>query len=92
MKVWKMKTLLIALAMSITSMQAIHAQANRQAPQQNSYTLVYDGTITENVKDNVNTYPVTYKIKDITIAANVYTPPNYDATTASLKTSKGAKR
>jgi fermentation-respiration switch protein FrsA (DUF1100 family) len=44
----------------------------------NPYTLVYDGAITENVKGKVNIHPVTYKIKDITIAANVYTPPNYD--------------
>lgn len=47
--------------------------------QQNPYTLVYDGAITKNVKGKVNIRPVTYKIKDITIAANVYTPPNYNA-------------
>ncbi len=46
---------------------------------QNPYTLVYDGAITENVKSKVNINPVSYKIKDITIAANVYTPPNYNA-------------
>ncbi|WP_337965452.1 carboxymuconolactone decarboxylase family protein [uncultured Flavobacterium sp.] len=46
---------------------------------QNPYTLVYDGAITENVKGKVNINPVSYKIKDITIVANVYTPPNYNA-------------
>lgn len=46
---------------------------------QNPYTLVYDGAITENVKGKVNIHPVSYKIKDITIVANVYTPPNYNA-------------
>ncbi|RKR04975.1 hypothetical protein C8C82_4642 [Flavobacterium sp. 81] len=45
---------------------------------QNPYTLVYDGAITENVKGKVNINPVSYKIKDIAIAANVYTPPNYN--------------
>jgi fermentation-respiration switch protein FrsA (DUF1100 family)/alkylhydroperoxidase/carboxymuconolactone decarboxylase family protein YurZ len=45
---------------------------------QNPFTLVYDGAITENVKGKVNINPVTYKIKDIAIAANVYTPPNYN--------------
>jgi fermentation-respiration switch protein FrsA (DUF1100 family)/alkylhydroperoxidase/carboxymuconolactone decarboxylase family protein YurZ len=45
----------------------------------NPFTLVYDGAITENVKGKVNIHPVSYKIKDITIVANVYTPPNYDA-------------
>lgn len=44
----------------------------------NPYTLVYDGALTENVKGKVNINPVSYKIKDITIVANVYTPPNYN--------------
>lgn len=48
--------------------------------QANPFTLVYDGAITENVKGKVNIHPVNYKIKDITIAANVYTPANYDPT------------
>lgn len=53
--------------------------ANAQtAHQQNPYTLVYDGAITENVKGKVNIHPVNYTIKGITIAANVYTPPNYN--------------
>nr|WP_199001983.1 carboxymuconolactone decarboxylase family protein [Flavobacterium sp. ASV13] len=47
--------------------------------EQNPYTLVYDGAITKNIKGKVNIHPVSYKIKDITIAANVYTPPNYNA-------------
>jgi fermentation-respiration switch protein FrsA (DUF1100 family) len=46
---------------------------------QNPYTLVYDGAITENIKGKVNIHPVNYKINGIQIAANVYTPPNYDA-------------
>lgn len=50
---------------------------NANSPQ-NPYTLVYDGAITENIKGKVNINPVSYKIKDITIAANVYTPPNYN--------------
>ncbi len=47
---------------------------------QNPWTLVYDGAITENVKGKVNIMPVTYKINNITIVANVYTPPNYEPT------------
>lgn len=45
----------------------------------NPFTLVYEGAITENVKGKVNIHPVTYKIKDITIVANVYTPANFDS-------------
>lgn len=45
---------------------------------QNPFTLVYEGAITENVKGKVNIHQVTYKLNGIDIAANVYTPANYD--------------
>lgn len=40
--------------------------------------MTYDGAITENVKGKVNIHPVTYKLNGLDIAANVYTPANYD--------------
>jgi fermentation-respiration switch protein FrsA (DUF1100 family) len=46
---------------------------------QNPFTLVYDGAISENVKGKVNIRAVTYKLNGIDIAANVYTPANYDS-------------
>lgn len=77
--------------MSTAGINMINAQTTQQvkttnvasikkADQPNSFTLVYKGAITENVKGKVNIHPVTYKIKDISIAANVYTPANYNAT------------
>lgn len=45
---------------------------------QNPFTLVYDGAITENVPGKVNIHPVKYKLNGLDIAANVYTPANYD--------------
>lgn len=59
----------------LTVMGIINAQ---KAYQQNPWTLVYEGAITENVKGKVNIHPVAYKIKDIAIVANVYTPPNFN--------------
>lgn len=47
---------------------------------QNPFGLVYQGAITENVEGKINIHPVTYKLNGITIAANVYTPANYDPT------------
>lgn len=47
---------------------------------ENPFTLVYDGAITENVKGKVNIHPVSYKVNGINIAANIYTPANYNPT------------
>ena len=44
----------------------------------NSFGLVYQGAITENIPGKVNIHPVTYKLNGNEIAANVYTPANYD--------------
>lgn len=44
----------------------------------NPFGLVYDGAITENGAGKVNIRPVHYQLKGIDIAANVYTPANYD--------------
>lgn len=47
--------------------------------QQNPFTLTYSGAITENIVGKVNIHPVNYSLNGIAIAANVYTPANYDA-------------
>ena len=62
----------------LTVLNYAEAQTERKTHPQNPYSLVYEGAIDENLKGKVNIHSVTYKIKDITIAANVYTPPNYD--------------
>lgn len=52
---------------------------NSSAENNNPFGLVYDGALTENVAEKVNIHPTTYKLHGINIAANVYTPANYDA-------------
>ena len=45
---------------------------------QNPFTLVYGGTITKSEPGKVNIHHVKYKLNGLNIAANVYTPANYD--------------
>jgi uncharacterized protein len=45
----------------------------------NPFGLVYEDAVMENVPGKVNIHPVTYKLDGIDIAANVYTPANYDS-------------
>ena len=44
----------------------------------NPFTLAYAGAITENVKGKVNLQRVTYELNGLQIAANVYTPADYN--------------
>ena len=71
MRITLLNTVLLTAMMSISS---VHAADYKQNP----FTLVYDGAITENVKGKVNIHPVKYDLHGIQIAANVYTPANYD--------------
>jgi Hydrolases of the alpha/beta superfamily len=52
----------------------LHAQTKPTNP----FGLVYQGAISKNEINQVNIHQVTYKLNGIDIAANVYTPANYD--------------
>ena len=45
----------------------------------NQFGLVYQGAIADNEPGKVNIHPVAYMLNGIRIAANVYTPADYDA-------------
>ncbi len=64
---------LMALALGLSTV-AFAADA----PAKNPFDLVYRGAITQNVKGKVNIHPVQYELHGNKIAANVYTPANYD--------------
>jgi fermentation-respiration switch protein FrsA (DUF1100 family) len=74
-----MKRLPLTIIIFMTAISLANAQSVQKARPQNPFTLVYNGAITENVKGKVNIHPVTYKLNGIDIAANVYTPADYDA-------------
>lgn len=68
-------TLLNAMLLTVMAgVASVHAADYKKNP----FTLVYDGAITENVKGKVNIHSVKYDLHGIQIAANVYTPANYD--------------
>jgi len=69
----------LPIILIVALMNTVYAQAPQKEHQLNPYGLVYVDAITENVKGKVNIHPVTYKIDDIEIAANVYTPGNFDS-------------
>lgn len=64
---------LLALTLALATGNAVAADYRL-----NPYTLAYEGAITHNAPGEVTIHPVAYSLHGIQIAANVYTPANYD--------------
>ena len=67
------KNLLLIVMMTTTII------SSAQIKQANPFGLVYEDALTKNIPGKVNIRPVNYKLNGITIAANVYTPANFDS-------------
>jgi fermentation-respiration switch protein FrsA (DUF1100 family) len=65
-------------AMVLTALAGFAATAQAADHRQNPFTLAYEGAITENIQGRVNLHPVKYDLHGIQIAANVYTPADYN--------------
>lgn len=88
-----MKTIIMTLCTLAISNAALAQQdGNRQLPfvnveateihshNSNPWGLVYENAITENREGQVCIHPISYMLDGLKIAANVYTPADYDAT------------
>ena len=71
--------LIMGMLISIAGVAVSGAFAAVPPVANNPFGLVYTGAITENVKGKVNIHAVSYTLNSLKIAANVYTPAEYDA-------------
>lgn len=75
----KLQTGIIKTSFLIVMITTLSVISLAQTKPANPFGLVYEDAITENLPGKVNIHPVTYKLNGLDIAANVYTPANFDS-------------
>ena len=75
-----MKQTVLKVVMVAATLGVLSTGANAADYRKNPWTLVYDEAIVKNEPGKVNIHPVKYQLHGLEIAANVYTPANYDVT------------